>query len=177
MFKKLSVLVVMLMMCAGMSYAQNNTKTATGTATITVYSSLGGSTINGGKLVFGSVAPGAPAVTISPKSNKAAGFEFTGRDGAGVDVTYPTSIPMSNGSGASLTVDQVEAGYSTAGSQNNATIDNSGSFSTNLGQGDGKEDGGGKLDIWIGGTVKTQTSTPSGDYTGNFTVKVAYTGT
>lgn len=186
MVKKISVLIVMLMVGVGISYAQtynsnendggnyyhtnNSSATANGTAKITVFNSLtaGGIGANGAVLDFGSVAPGVTA-SIKPSDANAAGFEFSGQKNASVDITIPSSITMTSGSGfnaSTLTVDNISAVNNTSNSQSGAS-DGTGS----------KLGDSGNLYMWIGGDVAVPTSQSSGDYTGTFTVTVSYTGT
>lgn len=190
MVKKLSTLVIMMMVFAGMSYAQgvlyhdgeggshtvsnNSSASANGTAKITVFNSLTAGAIDGSGAVldFGSVAPGITS-TIAPTDSKAAGFKFSGENGAGVNITYPTSITMTSGSGynaASLTVQNVNSVYNTTQTQTGSGNDN-GAISTNLASQNGM------LYMWIGGKVQVPSNQASGDYTGTFTVTVSYTGT
>lgn len=123
-------------------------------------------------LVFGAVtrpATGAGAVTIDPASGAratsggvvalpspipgAAGFSVTGEGGQAISVTVPASFVMNGPAAITVTTASTVAG---------APV-----LSSALGS-------GGAYAFGVGGSAPITSTTPAGDYTGAFTVTVAY---
>lgn len=190
MAKKLSTLLIMLFVFAGISFAQSaktadaggnfgdgngisssnnktnySTSSALGTAKITVYNSISATNLNGqgSGLDFGAVAPGVTA-SISASSSKAAAFGFEGQSGAGVNITVPQSISLKDGNNPSLTVTNISVIHNTTDSQTGAASGTGSNLSSD-----------GNLYIWIGGKVKVPQNQPKGTYSNTFNVSVAYT--
>lgn len=123
-------------------------------------------------LRFGTLIRGAGSISLSPAGSRsaagqasfapgssaaAARFDVTGEGGQAIDVTVPATFTLSNGT-TTLTVT----------TSNNLPGDTS---SQTLGGAIGTD---ATLTVGVGGTIPLTATTPSGTYTGSFTVTASY---
>ncbi len=131
----------------------------------------------GGDLDFGEYVITNNAQTITKTPDAGVNFEVTGFPGRAVTVTY-ANVTMDNnawvaangGTNGNLTfVPNVESTGGNNTYSGAANVISGGSV--NLSN-DGS--GLGKLYLWVGGSIDVATTTEQGDYTGTFTLTVAY---
>ncbi|HKJ33925.1 MAG TPA: DUF4402 domain-containing protein [Balneolales bacterium] len=186
MIKKISTIVIILFAFAGMSNAQvavsgtpstnggnMQSANANANANITIYQALTANQITGEDMNFGSVPAGVTA-TVDPTKSAAAGFHFVGASNASVNITYPTTVTLSDQSGngySDLTLASLQVVYdnsSTPDQANGTVITATGSETETLGS-------GGDLYMWVGGSVTVPGSQQQAPYKGTLTVNISYT--
>lgn len=166
-------LAAFLAIATTQSFAQYGSGSGSGLATATITSSV--TVTKNADLTFGSTAAGTP-VSILPTDAAAANFSVSGTADSEVNATFtlPTgglqlttdnsiTLPVSFGaSDASWALDGTNQATAT-------TYDPSTTLTQAL-------SGTGELHIWLGGTVSPAASQRPGDYQGDITLDVAYTG-
>lgn len=142
-------------------------------ATATVISSL---TITGSNnLNFGSVTPGVNMIVARTSTGFAGEWSISGTSSAELSLTFtlPDSLTHESAAlGMPVSFNSNDAAYSNgSGSQSvpNGVIDPNGPSTATIGI-------GGQMLIWIGGTVQPSVSQTGGNYSGNVTLTLAYTG-
>lgn len=145
-------------------YAQMSAS-ANATVTATVVSSL--SLSNTAPLSFGTILTPAAATTstVAPTSTNAAAFTASGTANTKITVSWSTPSPLTSGSN-NIGVNSVSvAGLDTSaqGSQTGLTSGQQVTLS-----------GSGNYYFWVGGTIALSANQPTGNYTGTFTLNVAY---
>ncbi|HYX07548.1 MAG TPA: DUF4402 domain-containing protein [Bacteroidales bacterium] len=188
MAKKLSVLMIMMLVFAGLSYGQVATENQGGendgvvgtgkvtapkdaqsastsaNASITVYSGLSITKVH--DIDFGKVAAGAGLQKIASNTSNAAGFQITGQPDNNVNITLgASSVTLTSGSNT-LTMNTDTPVYNNTNDPTGAT-DSNGNISLSS---------AGNLYMFVGGSVNVGATTPSGTYSGTIDVSVAYTG-
>jgi hypothetical protein len=169
------LLLASLLLAAGpatLLQAANNSASATGSASVIVFTPLAVTPTAGSDLNFGNVIAGASAgsLTVDPAGTassysglivptgsvtQAAGFDITGQPGAQFSITLPaTAASLGNGVSVASFTGKISNGAS-------------GTLSGSL-------DASGKQSFAVGGTLSIGANQAAGTYTGNFSVTVAY---
>lgn len=160
-----SISVIAAVLFLGMAEFSGNASAADATATASATIIPAIAIAKTSDMNFGSVVPGSSAGTVVLASNgtatsaltltgskSAAAFSVTGGVNTAYTITLPTTTTLSDGAANSMTVNGFTSSIGTAG-----TLSAGGTQSFN-----------------VGATLNVGASQASGDYTGSFTVTVAY---
>ena len=119
-------------------------------------------------LSFGTLTVGTGNHSIAPTQPNVGSFTISGQSGANVSVTFPNSVPMSDGSGHTIAFAPAAPIWNTANSQ---TLGYQ-TFPTVTG-GTVSFGSTGELYVWFGGSVNTN-GIPVGSYSGSYTINITY---
>ncbi len=149
-------------------------ESATISATATVLPAM--SVVGDNNLIFGTVLPDVNKSVDKATSGFAGAFHVQGNNGAeiSIDFVLPTDLYTSDSSSTmTIVFVDTDASYDdeTGAGQSSPTgvIDPRGLTTLNLG-------GTGAMDVWLGGTVRPAITQTGGDYSGDVTITITYTG-
>jgi hypothetical protein len=173
--KKLTIIAVVIASFASMSYAQKSGSENVNINAKIIQGLVLGSLSNGGNLLFGNnqniIVKGAvtasdTVINVSTDS-RAVYFSVTGDAGQSITVTYPASLNL--GTGVTFTP---ETQWTPSNTQSGGTTFSSGT-AISLG---GTIYNSATKYIWLGGTLSGASTAAPGNYGGQFTITVSYTG-
>ena len=161
--KKLLLVAVLILTVSAMSFGQV-TASQTANANLTVNAGIS-LTVTGG-VVFGTVVQGQGSVVNAATAAVAnvAAFTTAAAPSTAMTVTY-SNTTLANGANT-LTWTPSLVGTNNAANRATAPVISTGGSATTSATGN--------FYFWLGGTVSTVTATPSGTYSGTFTLTVAY---
>jgi len=174
MFRRIRMFSLGLLLLFALAIPSQAQETAMIQATATVISSMTVQGTNG--LAFGAVTPGVNKSVDKATAGQAGEWRVTGNPGAEVTLAFalptnldhatdPATMPISFSSTDASYEDGTGGGQSAPA----AAIDPSVTSTVNIA-------GDGSLWVWIGGTVAPSVSETAGNYSGDITLTVTYTG-
>lgn len=166
---KFKIAIIWVGLCIGTAHLHAQSISVETTGTVLEPLSLSGSDLS-----FGSIYPGVEK-TVSYSDSYAAEFIIKGQPGETIsaDFTLPSFLEHTGGDLPTLPVifDETDSGYNIFNDPSEATDHDPGTtLTTTFGTGENH------LYIWLGGSVAPGERQEKGDYTGNITLNIAYTG-
>jgi hypothetical protein len=166
-FTSALLVAILVVLVAGNMQAQVTNYTATVSAQANVTTAL--TIANVHNIDFGNIAANA-SVTLDPKGVSNSGVNpaaqwgeilITGATATDVLMSWPSTVVLGDGTPA----DNMTVTLAVSGSDGTLTRGNSTSLSTNSGQTVHTATADGKYHVYVGGSLATATSQPSGPYT------------
>lgn len=160
--KNLMLYLAVFVFTAGNLFAQNSASTP---VNLSIQKSLSIVSVDG-NLNFGTILQGAATVApIAPEAG--AHFLVNGSEQRLISLTFsPLTLTGSFGGNLTFSPEVRETQNFSTYSSGTPNLVNSGSAINTAPDG--------TLNIWVGGSIDNDPTTPEGDYTGSFTISVAY---